>query len=315
MAKLKNVIVILIVLAITGWSRMPIEQQLAEDLHELKLVPPRLSLEDRSRLKQKAFIATYGSLRPTIAAFMSSATTRPHSNQEWDKVEDSFEEILLLDPYNFHYWDMASWHMAYNAAIDKKSDESLTEVARNRVFERYIQKGKDIIDRGIEINPDDWRFQNLKANLEGNRFRNPDYPAAIETHKQMLTMPDLPYHAVRQANIRILFNTQNLPERHQEAYDIALELFARGGQYRTPIVLNQLFISNYHPLTIVESPMSLIEIYGSEQNALKHLRTLWRNRKQGPKIYGVEKMIKQLEKNTTLLDKKRTIYQNTEVNN
>jgi len=62
MSKFKNLLVIFVILGITGWIRLPIEQKLAEDLHELKLVPPRLSLEERSRLKQKAFIATYGSL-------------------------------------------------------------------------------------------------------------------------------------------------------------------------------------------------------------------------------------------------------------
>lgn len=285
---------------------MPIEQQLAEELHELKLVPPRLSLEDRSKLKQKAFVVTYGSLRPTIAAFMASASIRLHSNQEWGKIEHNFEEIVLLDPYNFHYWDMASWHMAYNAAADKRDDKSLTEVASNRVFEKYIQKGKDIIDRGIEINPDNWKFLNLKAALEGNRFRNPDYPAAIETHKKMLTMPDLPFHAIRSANANIIFNTQKLPERHQEAYDLALKSFEIGGQYRTPIVLNQLFISQNHPLTKVDKPMPLKEIYGSDKNALKRLRDMWRKKNEEPKAYGVEKAIRQLEAKYKLPNHQRT---------
>ncbi len=157
MNRLINIVVILAVLGVTGWLRMSYEQKLSKELHELKLVPPRLSLKDRSRLKQKAFIATYGSLRPTIAAFMSDQTENYHSDQEWDKIEDSFDEIVLLDPYNLHYWDMASWHMASNAAVAKQQDKSLTEVGKDQVFRKYIQKGKNILDRAIVVNPGDWR--------------------------------------------------------------------------------------------------------------------------------------------------------------
>ena len=138
MKNLKNIAVILLVLAITGKIRMPIEQKLAEELHAHKLVPPRLSLKERSRLKQKAFVATYGSLRPTIAAFMSSASVSLHSNQEWGKIEKQYEEVILLDPYNYFYWETASWHMASNAAGDIKNNSGLKNITQKRIFEKYI---------------------------------------------------------------------------------------------------------------------------------------------------------------------------------
>ncbi|MFT5904895.1 MAG: hypothetical protein ACI9E1_000483 [Cryomorphaceae bacterium] len=295
MNRLLNIIVILAVLGVTGWLRMPYEQKLSKELHELKLVPPRLSLQDRSRLKQKAFVATYGSLRPTIAAFMSVRTTRYHSDQEWDIIENSFEEIVLLDPYNYYYWDMASWHMASNAAVDKKGDKSLTEVGKDQVFRKYIKKGHDIIDRAIVVNPGDWRYLNLKARLESNRYRNPNYTAAVETYRELMEIPDLADHIKRATRITILFCMQQLPERHQESYDHAVNLFEKGESYQVPTVQNEVFIGQNHPLNVISNRLSLNEIYGSEKEAYKDLKIKWQRREIGQKPYGVKKTIQELE--------------------
>lgn len=295
MQKLQNIIVIIIVLAVIGWLKMPYEQKLSVELHSLKLVPPRLSLEDRSRLKQKAFVATYGSLRPTIAAFMSVRTTRYHSDQEWDKIEDSFNEIVLLDPYNYYYWDQASWHMASNAAADMRDNKNLTEVGRIKAFKKYIQKGKDIINKAIEVNPDDWKYLQLKAKLEGNRYRNPDYAAALATYREILKLKDLPPYPERRTKIEILFTMQNLPKLHQESYDYALELYHLADHYRTPVILNEIFIGQNHPLNTVKQPMTFKEIYGSDKIALQKLSTKWKTRNLGQKPYGVEEAVKELE--------------------
>ena len=305
MRPLLNIIVILAVLAVTGWLRMPYEQKLSEELHTLKLVPPRLSLEERSKLKQKAFVATYGSLRPTIAAFMSVKTTNYHSDQDWDKIEDSFKEIVLLDPYNFYYWDQASWHMASNAASDKQNDDSLTEVGRKQQFQKYIQKGKDIINQSIKANPSDWRYLNLKAKLEANRYRNPDYAAAVDTFNQILKIPDLPQHVTRTTSLEILFAMQKLPKRHQESYNLAMELFEKNTSYRVPTLLNEILIGQNHPLNNVNKPMSLTQIYGSHLNAYKKLKIKWQRRALGQKPYGVQKAIQQLENKLNISQQQR----------
>ena len=295
MKRLLNIVVILAVLGVTGWLKMPYEQKLSEELHALKLVPPRLSLKDRSKLKQKAFIATYGSLRPTIAAFMSVRTTRYHSDQEWDKIENSFDEIVLLDPYNYYYWETASWHMALNAAVDQQEDKSLSEVGKDQVFKKYIKKGKDIIDRAIEINPGDWRYLNLKARLESNRYRNPDYTAAVETYRELLAIPNLADHIVRSTKLSIQHCMQHLPEWHQKSYDHALELFEKGQRYRVPTVQNEILIGQNHPLNVISHRLSLSEIYGSDKEAYTDLKIKWQRRKLGQKPYGVEYSIQELE--------------------
>lgn len=305
MDQLKNIIVILCVLGVVGWLKMPYEQKLSDELHALKLVPPRLSLEDRSRLKQKAFVATYGSLRPTIAAFMSVRTSRYHSDQEWDKIEESFEEIVLLDPYNFYYWDQASWHMASNAASDRQQDKTLTEVGKKQVFQKYIQKGKDIINKGIKVNPGDWRYLNLRAKLESNRYRNPDYSAAYSTYKEILALTNLPFNIRRRIKIEFMHNMQQLPERHQEAYDYALSLYNEGRIYRSPVVLNEIFIGQNHPLNQVTKKLSLKEIYGSDKNAYERLKMKWQRKALGQKPYGVESVIKTLETQFNIPQTKR----------
>ncbi len=290
-----NLLVILTVLGVTGWIRMPYEQNLSKELHRLKLVPPRLSLEQRSLLKQKAFVATYGSLRPAIAAFMSVQTTNYHSEQKWDKIESTFNEILLLDPYNYYYWDTASWHMASNAAIDLQQVEGLTEIEKKQIFKKYIQKGRDIVERSVLVNPGDWRFLNLKANIERNRHRNPDYDKAIETYRELLKLPNLPKMIIRETKVAIQFSMQQLPELHQESYEHARELYELGDSYRVPTVLNELFIGQNHPLNKIPNPLSINEIYGSDGRAYQDLKIKWQRQDLGQKPYGVENAIRELE--------------------
>ena len=88
---------------------------------------------------------------------------------------------------------------------------------------------------------------------------------------------------------------QNLPERHQESYDYALELYHLDNSYRTPVILNEILIGQNHPLNTVKHPMSYKEIYGSNKEALRRLTTKWKTRNLGQKPYGVEKSIKELE--------------------
>jgi hypothetical protein len=190
---------------------------------------------------------------------------------------------------------MASWHMASNAAIDKQVDESLTEVGKDQLFRKYIQKGKDILEQGVKVNPEDWRFLNLKAKLESNRYRNPDYASAIETYSELLKLPDLPDRIRESTGIKIQHCMQHLPNLHQEAYDHAVKLFQSGEGYHVPTVLNEILIGQNHPLNIVSERLSLSEIYGSDKKAYHVLKIKWKNRDLGQKPYGLEESIRELE--------------------
>jgi len=295
MRTLFHIVVILLVLGFSGWSMMPYEQELAEDLHSLKLVPPRLSLEDRSRLKQKAFVATYGSLRPAIAAIMSVQTTTHHSNQDWEKLEEDFEEIVLLDPHNIYYWETASWHMALNAAADRIEDNSIPEIRRKKEFQKYIDKGREIYDQGLRINPKSWELLRYKARLLSNRHRNPDYKAAIATYREILALPDISANLRSSTEISILFMMLEIPELHQETYDYALELFNESERFRVPTVQNAVFIGQNHPLNKVSKKLTINDIYGSESNAFRLFRIKWKLRHLGQKPYGVESALRELE--------------------
>jgi pyruvate/2-oxoacid:ferredoxin oxidoreductase alpha subunit len=103
---------------------------------------------------------------------------------------------------------------------------------------------------------------------------------------------------------------QHLPERHQEAYDHALELFRSGEQYHVPTVLNEILIGQNHPLNAVSKPLSLSEIYGSDQKAYEILKIKRQRSELGQKPYGIEESIRKLENKLQIAQDKRLFPHN-----
>ena len=49
--------------------------------------------------------------------FFSSRRTSPGSGTQWGRVLLLFREATTLQPRSILFWDMAAWHMAWNASV------------------------------------------------------------------------------------------------------------------------------------------------------------------------------------------------------
>jgi len=290
-----NTVVILTVLAITGILRMPYEQKLSEELLELKLVPERLNLESRLALKQKGFAAGFGSLRPALAAFMYIGASNDHSSQDWEGLEQKYEDILLLDPHNYYYWSMASWHLISNASGDIMSKEELPYLTRNKLYNEYIDKGEAIIERGIKVNPDDWRINLLSPKHYASRFRRPNYEKAADEYNRVSKMAGVP-RAERLLMQRFrLYCLNKVPDRNQEAYDLAVKLFEDTPDNHLPSLLASVWVGQSNPLNKVKKKYTLEQVFGNKREAYRALRIQWKFKNKLEDKYGIEDALRKLE--------------------
>lgn len=294
---LTNMLVILVVLGITGAIRLPFEQKLSEEMREAKLIPPRFDMEARAQLKQKSFAAAFGSLRPAMASMISITAIDHFKNQEWDQLEQDFTDATLLDPRNVYYWDTGSWHLATNASSDLQNNRNLSQLEREKGFREYIQRGKDFLDRGISMNPDSWKIRRLKATLQANSFRLPNYEDAVKTYDEILSMDSIPADKRIDIEQDRLSSLIKIPSMHQEAYDAAYKLYHSGKEPHFPLVLMALQVGQNHPLNKINKRISLPRMYGGDKvRAYKDLLTYWLHKDELEQSYGIKEGILELEK-------------------
>jgi len=213
-----NLIVIISVLAISGQILMPHEQKLSEELLENQLIPQRLDLESRLALK----------------------------------LEEKFQDIVMLDPHNPYYWDQASWHLISNASSDNLNNEEIPFLTRYKLYQEYIDKGEAIIAKGIELNPNSRSINKLSPKHYSSKFRRPNYAKAVDEYARVAQMEGFK-EGDRLFMLRArVYSLNKLPERHQEAYDSALKLFHENPRNHLPALLTTVFVGQNHPLNKVD---------------------------------------------------------------
>lgn len=300
-----NLIVIISVLAISGQILMPHEQKLSEELLENQLIPQRLDLESRLALKQKGFASGFGSLRPTIAAFLFLAASNDHADQDWIGLEEKFQDIVMLDPHNPYYWDQASWHLISNASSDNLNNEEIPFLTRYKLYQEYIDKGEAIIAKGIELNPNSRSINKLSPKHYSSKFRRPNYAKAVDEYARVAQMEGFK-EGDRLFMLRArVYSLNKLPERHQEAYDSALKLFHENPRNHLPALLTTVFVGQNHPLNKVDKKYTLEEIFGSKRDAYKALKIQWKYKNPLESRYGIETTLRQLENELRVKQDKR----------
>ena len=136
-----------------------------------------------------------------------------------------FNTVTTLQPHTLLYWDVAAWHMAWNASIAALQDRSQqSEALRERASRQYVELGRQILDNGIRNNPDKpLLYERLGVLL---RDKMQDHSAAADAFAKAATFPDTRAYIHRFA----AYEMAKVPGREREAYDRLLSLYREGGK-------------------------------------------------------------------------------------
>ncbi|PQJ29017.1 hypothetical protein [Rubritalea profundi] len=284
-------LVVLAVLACVGWLRMPFEQRLSLDLTEAHLLSPSFDRESRASLSQKGFVASFGSLRPMLAAFTALSTTKHHGNNDWENLEQAIETTVLLDPYNGYYWDLGAWHLAYNASTSSLENDGLAPLQAKQLFEEYIHKGDNLYTRGIAANPNDIQLRLERARLWSSRHKIEDYPKVAQILRTTLSECELSLRQRQRIRADLFYTLLRIPQRVNEAYILGRELYEESAQNHFPSLLNGLCALQMHPWVKVDDPLSLPQLYSSRTDAIKHLGNYLNDNDSHKPRYGVQDLL------------------------
>ncbi|MCE9543324.1 MAG: hypothetical protein K8R38_07390, partial [Verrucomicrobia bacterium] len=150
-------LIAIVMLAMVGGVLLPWQielQKLAQKAH-FRTAPLNLSL--REQVGQSGFLAALSGFRSPLAAFLWIDAHTAWEKTEWGRMNGLFNTVTTLQPHSLLYWDIAAWHMAWNASVAALQDrKQQSEALRERARRQYIELGRDFLERGIRNNPDQY---------------------------------------------------------------------------------------------------------------------------------------------------------------
>ena len=278
------------VLLAAGWVRMPFEQRLTEGFRREGLLSEPLEIGLRERIGQNSSVVALAGLRSLVATFAHLRATESFSKQEWGKVGDSMETAVQLAPRDIFYWDMGSWHMAYNASSSALSDGDVSPLLAKAESKRWVVKGREFLERGIRNNPDDWRLYATLGRLLSDANRMPDPAAAEEAYAKAIVLGNAPPSLER----RRLYAEASAGKDPARTLENVRRILMEPGS-RTPTMLSILYSLEYQN-SPPDDPLDLaLAVFGTEEKALRNLGDYYVDVRESYPITGVAAGIRRLE--------------------
>jgi hypothetical protein len=225
----------MVLLVAFGAVLVPFQTRLAAEAKIAHFRSTVLNLDLREQIGQMGFLAALSGFRSPLAAFLWIEAHTAWENTEWGRMAGLFSTVTTLQPRSLLYWDMAAWHMAWNASVAAMQDtKQPSEALRTRAERQYFNLGKDFLERGIRNNPDRYQLYLQLGVLLRDKFE--DHCAASEAFLRASEFSDAPPYCRRFA----AYEMAKCPGHEREAYELLKALYLQGENQRLPTLLNLL---------------------------------------------------------------------------
>lgn len=220
------------VLLLFGWARLPVEVALDSSQRQAHLRTASLDLGLREQIGQLSYAAALSGFRSLVAAFLWIEAHTAWEQTAWGRMAGLFQSVTSLQPRSLVYWDLASWHMAWNAAIAARQNPAEpSEYLRMRAEREYHQLGRDFLERGIANNPDRYMLYERLGILLRDKFG--DHCGAADAFARAASMEGSPPYVKRLG----AYELAACPGREKEAYERLRSIYLLGENERLPRVI------------------------------------------------------------------------------
>jgi hypothetical protein len=219
-----------LILILAGFVPVKLKMESACD----RLGSGTLNIGLREQIGQSAFIAVLGGFRSVIADLLFIDAYSAWERTDWTHLLLRLRQATELQPRAILFWEMAGWHMAWNAGTAALEDESKSPAARRRLQHDYLELGKDFLVRGISHNSDKPQLYEALARMYRDKFH--DHAAAADNFEKASRLPGHMSYDERFSAYELSY----CEGREREAYDKLRALYQRGEKERLPRLLHQL---------------------------------------------------------------------------
>jgi hypothetical protein len=226
---------VLLSTALFGAAKMPAEHAIATAHRDLHFRAVDFDLGLREQIGQLGFIAALSGFRSLVADALFIEAHVAWERTEWGRVLLLFRQVTTLQPRAILFWDIAAWHMAWNASVAALNDTTQPRLAlRIKAQREYFQLGKDFLERGIRNNPERPQLYEALARLYRDKYN--DHEHAAEFFARAAEQPGAPSYNRRFA----AYELSRVEGREAEAYQQLRQLYDRGVNERLPTLLRRL---------------------------------------------------------------------------
>ena len=226
---------VLCALLLFGAAKLPLERSVSAGDTRNNAAVLRLGLDLREQVGQLGVLAALSGFRSVIADFLFIQAHVAWERTEWSRVLLLFRQVTTLQPRSTLFWDMAAWHLAWNASAAALNDESQPRLALRRKAQReYFDIGKDFLERGIANNPEKPQLYEALARLYRDKYA--DHEQAARYFELAASKPGAPSYARRFA----AYELSHVEGRAREAYERLLHLYREGEKERLPTLIARL---------------------------------------------------------------------------
>ena len=231
---------VLLTLFAFGAMKLPAEQVIFAQHRQENLRGVEFNLDLREKLGQLGFIAALSGFRAIVADGLFIQAHVAWEQIEWGRVLLLFRQITTLQPRAILFWDMAAWHMAWNASVAAMNDRTQPRLAlRVKAQREYFALGKDFLERGIKNNPDRPHLYEALATVYKEKYK--DHEHASEFFAKAAVLPGAPSFDRRFSAYELSY----CEGREREAYDRLRQLYNEGKKERLPTLITRLkFLEN-----------------------------------------------------------------------
>jgi hypothetical protein len=230
-----RIFVILLSVALFGAAKMPAEQSISSAHRSLHFRTVDFDPGLREQIGQLGFIAGLSGFRALVADVLFVQAHVAWERTEWGRVLLLFRQVTTLQPRSILFWDMAAWHMAWNASAAAMRDSTQPRLAlRIKAQREYLQLGKDFLEQGIRNNPERPQLYEALARLYRDKYN--DHEHAAEFFEKAAALPGAPSYAKRFA----AYELSHCDGRERAAYDRLSALYASGARERLPTLIRRL---------------------------------------------------------------------------
>ena len=231
---MKRVILAVAMLAAFGVLKLPAEHAMSLQ-HRQSKGDEIFNLDLRDKVGQLGFVAALSGFRAIVADFLFIQAHVAWEQTEWGRVLFLFRQVTTLQPHVPLFWDMAAWHMAWNASAAAINNESQPRMAlRVKAQREYFSLGKDFLERGIKNNPDKPELYEALARLYHDKLD--DHAHASEFYAKAATLPGTHSYDRRFSAYELSY----CEGREREAYERLRALYDEGERERLPTLIKRL---------------------------------------------------------------------------
>lgn len=221
--------VAILLLILFGAVRLPLEQHVTREQEQFYFRQSQLDLELREQLGQLGFLAALSGFRSLVADLLWIEAHAAWERADWSRMLLLFEAVTTLQPRSMTFWDMAAWHMAWNASVAVTHDPRITrEALVLQAQQEYYELGEQFLLRGIRNNPDRYLLHERLGLLYREKFK--DHCRAAEQYRRAAEFEEAPAFVRRMA----AYELARCPGNEREAYERLIELYDLGDKQRMP---------------------------------------------------------------------------------